>query len=59
MALDDKRAALDELRTVGLFRETRLTESGQGPRVMLDSREVELLCSEVPSPASPVVASAR
>ena len=37
--------ALDELRAQGLYRELRLIESAQGPRVRLDGREVLLLCS--------------
>jgi glycine C-acetyltransferase/8-amino-7-oxononanoate synthase len=41
----DVRAALEELRAAGLYREMRLIESGQGSRVMLDGREVVLLCS--------------
>jgi glycine C-acetyltransferase/8-amino-7-oxononanoate synthase len=42
---DDVRAALEELRAAGLYREMRLIESGQGSRVMLGGREVVLLCS--------------
>jgi 8-amino-7-oxononanoate synthase len=43
--MDDVGAALQELRAAGLHRQMRLIESGQGPRVVLDGREVVLLCS--------------
>jgi 8-amino-7-oxononanoate synthase len=43
--LDEVRAALEELRSAGLYLEMRLIESGQGSRVVLDGREVLLLCS--------------
>jgi glycine C-acetyltransferase/8-amino-7-oxononanoate synthase len=36
---------LDELRAQGLYRELRVIESAQGPRVRLAGREVLLLCS--------------
>jgi 8-amino-7-oxononanoate synthase len=36
---------LDELRRSGLFRQLRLVGGPQGPRVLLDGREVLLLCS--------------
>jgi 8-amino-7-oxononanoate synthase len=36
---------LDELREAGLYRELRVVESAQGPRVRLDGRDVLLLCS--------------
>ena len=39
------RLTLDELREAGLYRELRTIESAQGPRVLLDGREVLLLCS--------------
>jgi 8-amino-7-oxononanoate synthase len=39
------RLILDELREAGLYRELRTVESAQGPRVLLDGREVLLLCS--------------
>jgi glycine C-acetyltransferase/8-amino-7-oxononanoate synthase len=37
--------ALEELRAQGLYRELRIVESAQGPRVRLDGRDVLLLCS--------------
>jgi 8-amino-7-oxononanoate synthase len=42
---DDVSAALEELRAAGLYREMRVIESSQGSRVILDGREVLLLCS--------------
>jgi 8-amino-7-oxononanoate synthase len=39
------RLILDELRDAGLYRELRVIESAQGPRVRLDGRDVLLLCS--------------
>jgi 8-amino-7-oxononanoate synthase len=42
---DDVDAALDQLRTAGLYRQMRLIESAQGSRVIMDGREVVLLCS--------------
>jgi glycine C-acetyltransferase/8-amino-7-oxononanoate synthase len=36
---------LEELRERGLYRRLRLVEGPQGPRVLLDQREVLLLCS--------------
>jgi 8-amino-7-oxononanoate synthase len=36
---------LDELRATGLYRELRVVQSAQGPRVLLDGREVLLMCS--------------
>jgi 8-amino-7-oxononanoate synthase len=39
------RLILDELREAGLYRELRVVESAQGPRVQLDGRDVLLLCS--------------
>lgn len=44
-AMTDLAATLDELRRAGLYRELRVIESAQGPRVRLDGREVLLLCS--------------
>jgi 8-amino-7-oxononanoate synthase len=41
----DVAAALDGLRERGLYRRLRLIEGPQGPRVLLDGREVLLLCS--------------
>jgi glycine C-acetyltransferase/8-amino-7-oxononanoate synthase len=41
----DVAARLQELRDRGLHRRLRLLEGPQGPRVMLDQREVLLLCS--------------
>jgi 8-amino-7-oxononanoate synthase len=38
-------AALDALRASGLYRELRIIETAPGPRVVLDGREVVLLCS--------------
>ncbi|HWT24396.1 MAG TPA: 8-amino-7-oxononanoate synthase [Solirubrobacteraceae bacterium] len=43
--MTDVDAELEELRRAGLFRELRVIESGSGPRVTLDGREVLLLCS--------------
>src|SRR5262249_18101611 len=42
---DDFRAALEELRAAGLYREMRLIEGAQGARVVLNGREVIQLCS--------------
>jgi glycine C-acetyltransferase/8-amino-7-oxononanoate synthase len=44
-AVTELGAILDELREAGLYRELRVIESAQGPRVRLDGREVVLLCS--------------
>jgi glycine C-acetyltransferase/8-amino-7-oxononanoate synthase len=41
----DVAARLEELRERGLHRRLRLVEGPQGPRVLLDGREVLLLCS--------------
>lgn len=41
----DIQARLDELRSLGLQRHTRLVSGPQGPRVLLDGRPVLLLCS--------------
>jgi glycine C-acetyltransferase/8-amino-7-oxononanoate synthase len=41
----DLAERLAELRDRGLYRRLRLVESAQGPRVILDGREVLLLCS--------------
>jgi glycine C-acetyltransferase/8-amino-7-oxononanoate synthase len=41
----DVAAALEELRDRGLYRRLRLIEGPQGARVLLDGREVLLLCS--------------
>jgi 8-amino-7-oxononanoate synthase len=38
-------ATLDELRRAGLYRELRVIDSAQGPRVRLEGRDVLLLCS--------------
>ncbi len=43
--MTDIDAALEELRRAGLFRELRIVQSAQGPRVTLDGRSVLLLCS--------------
>jgi 8-amino-7-oxononanoate synthase len=43
--MTDLGAILDELHRAGLYRELRVVESAQGPRVRLDGREVLLLCS--------------
>jgi 8-amino-7-oxononanoate synthase len=43
--MTDIESTLDELRRAGLLRELRVIDSAQGPRVMLDSRSVLLLCS--------------
>jgi 8-amino-7-oxononanoate synthase len=43
--MTDIEATLEELRRAGLFRELRVVESAQGPRVILDGRSVLLLCS--------------
>lgn len=41
----DTRATLDALRAAGLYRKLRIVETPPGPRVLLDGREVVLLCS--------------
>ncbi len=41
----DARARLTELREAGLLRRMRTIAGAQGPRVMLDGRDVLLLCS--------------
>jgi 8-amino-7-oxononanoate synthase len=41
----DTRVTLDALRTSGLYRELRVIETAPGARVVLDGREVVLLCS--------------
>jgi len=38
-------ARLDELRSLGLYRRTRLVSGPQGPHVLLDGKPVLLLCS--------------
>jgi 8-amino-7-oxononanoate synthase len=43
--MTDVVSTLADLRHHGLHRERRVIESAQGPRVMLDGREVLLLCS--------------
>ncbi|MET0559435.1 MAG: 8-amino-7-oxononanoate synthase [Solirubrobacterales bacterium] len=43
--MSDVAERLDELRERGLHRRLRLIEGPQGPRVLLDGREVLLLCS--------------
>ena len=43
--MTDIDGVLEELRDAGLFRELRVIESAQGPKVRLDGREVLLLCS--------------
>src|SRR5690348_10080542 len=43
--MDPVAEILDELRRAGLYRELRVIESAQGARVMLEGREVILLCS--------------
>jgi 8-amino-7-oxononanoate synthase len=43
--MTDVAARLAELRERGLYRRLRLIEGPQGPRVLLDGREVLLLCS--------------
>lgn len=45
MRPDDVRATLEDLRSAGLHRRMRLIESAPGPRVLLDGRDVVLLCS--------------
>ena len=45
MRADDIGATLEQLRGAGLYRQMRLIESGQGSRVVMDGREVVLLCS--------------
>jgi len=42
---DEIAAALEQLRSAGLYRQLRLIESGQGSRVVMDGRDVVLLCS--------------
>ena len=44
-ALTDIASALERLRHEGLYRELRVIDSAQGPRVRLDGTEVLLLCS--------------
>ncbi len=43
--MTDVAERLEELRERGLYRRLRLVEGPQGPRVLLDGREVLLLCS--------------
>ena len=43
--MTDVAARLEELRDRGLYRRLRLVEGPQGPRILLDGREVLLLCS--------------
>jgi glycine C-acetyltransferase/8-amino-7-oxononanoate synthase len=43
--MSDIAERLEELRESGLHRRPRLVEGAQGPRVLLDGREVLLLCS--------------
>jgi len=43
--MSDVAERLEELRERGLYRRLRLVEGPQGPRVLLDQREVLLLCS--------------
>jgi 8-amino-7-oxononanoate synthase len=43
--MTDVAERLEELRASGLRRRLRLVESSQGPRVLLDGRQVLLLCS--------------
>ena len=45
MAMIDVAAALEDLRDAGLYRELRVIDSAQGPRVRLGGHEVVLLCS--------------
>jgi 8-amino-7-oxononanoate synthase len=45
VAVGDLGAVLAQLRAAGLYRELRVIESAPGPRVVLDGREVVLLCS--------------
>jgi 8-amino-7-oxononanoate synthase len=42
---DDIDMVLEDLRAAGLYRHMRLIEGAQGPRVVMDGREVVLLCS--------------
>jgi 8-amino-7-oxononanoate synthase len=44
-AMKDLNGALRDLRDSGLYRELRVIESAQGPRVKLSGRDVILLCS--------------
>ena len=44
-AVTSASETLDELRRAGLYRELRVIDSAQGPRVRLGGREVILLCS--------------
>jgi 8-amino-7-oxononanoate synthase len=44
-AMKDFEGALRDLRDSGLYRELRVIESAQGPRVKLSGRDVILLCS--------------
>lgn len=43
--MNDAAERIDELRRSGLYRRLRLVEGPQGPRVVLDGREVLQLCS--------------
>src|SRR5947209_5735541 len=43
--MSDVPEILEGLRRAGLYRETRVIESPQGPTVVLDGREVLHLCS--------------
>ncbi len=43
--MTDIASTLESLRRDGLYRELRVVESAQGPRVTLEGREVLLLCS--------------
>jgi len=43
--MSEPAETLEELRRAGLYRELRVIESAQGPRVVLGGREVLLLCS--------------
>ena len=43
--MTDIAERLEELRAAGLYRRLRLVSGPQGPRVLLDGREVLLLCS--------------
>ncbi len=45
MSMEDWRRQLEELRGRGMLRTLRTVESPQGPRVVLEGREVLLLCS--------------
>ena len=56
----DAVAEVEDLRRRGLFRELRIIESAPGPRVVLDGREVLLMCSNdyLGLTADPVVRAA-